>query len=268
MSVPRAIRAQYSDFTYRGIESFRFMDRAIFSARRQEAQKLVRIVMIYRGVLLFGAPGVGKSSLINAGFIPAIIDEGFAPERVRLQPRAEQELIIERIPTEAEGEPPFLPSLFAAEDDARARIVVSTERFKAIVAEARQESAPLFIFDQFEEFVTLFEEAPRPVEVANAKRAQDAVLDLLADLLRDHSLRVKLLFSFREDYFVKLARLFSLAPDLTDHHYRLRPPARSVVPEIIAGPFATPELKRHFGKELPREVVAGLLDEVAGDDAK
>src|SRR5258708_39582611 len=82
---------------YRGIEEFRFVDREIFFARQSDVLKLVRAVVIYRGVLLFGASGTGKSSLINAGLIPAILGEGYCPERIRLQPRPGQELIVERI---------------------------------------------------------------------------------------------------------------------------------------------------------------------------
>ena len=102
---------------YRGIEPFRFVDQPIFSARRDEVRKLVRLITIYRGIFFYGESGAGKSSLINAGLIPALRDEGFAPERVRVQPIAGQELVIERIALTDEGTPPFLPSRFAASAD-------------------------------------------------------------------------------------------------------------------------------------------------------
>jgi len=73
---------------YRGIEPFRFVDQPIFSARTDEVRKLVRLITIYRGIFFYGESGAGKSSLINAGLIPALRDEGFAPERVRVQPIA------------------------------------------------------------------------------------------------------------------------------------------------------------------------------------
>src|SRR6476660_6083634 len=92
---------------YRGIEPFRFVDQPIFSARTDEVRKLVRLITIYRGIFFYGDSGAGKSSLINAGLIPALRDEGFAPERVRVQPIAGQELVIERIALTDEGTPPF-----------------------------------------------------------------------------------------------------------------------------------------------------------------
>ena len=93
---------------YRGIEPFRFIDQPIFSARTGEVRKLIRLITIYRGIFFYGESGVGKSSLINAGLIPALRDEGFAPERVRVQPFAEKELVVERIALTEEGAPPFL----------------------------------------------------------------------------------------------------------------------------------------------------------------
>src|SRR5215475_6624790 len=88
---------------YRGIEPFRFIDQPIFFARPYEVRKLVRLVTIYRGIFFYGESGAGKSSLINAGLTPALRKEGFAPERVRVQPIAGQELVIERIPLTEEG---------------------------------------------------------------------------------------------------------------------------------------------------------------------
>src|SRR5437899_10068659 len=101
---------------YRGIAPFRFIDKPIFSARTDEVRNLLQLITIYRGIFFYGESGAGKSSLINAGLIPALRDEGFAPERVSVQPIAGQELVVERIALTDEG-PPFLPSRFAASAD-------------------------------------------------------------------------------------------------------------------------------------------------------
>ena len=102
-------------------------------ARTDEVRKLVRLITIYRGIYFYGESGAGKSSVINAGLIPALRDEGFVAERVRVQPIAGQELVIERIALTNEGAPPFLPSRFAACADEKApepaRVVLSVEEF-------------------------------------------------------------------------------------------------------------------------------------------
>ena len=50
---------------YKGIESFRFVDHAIFFARGTETLELLRRVVIYKGCLLFGTSGAGKSPRAN-----------------------------------------------------------------------------------------------------------------------------------------------------------------------------------------------------------
>ncbi|HEX8490884.1 MAG TPA: hypothetical protein VF626_07700, partial [Chthoniobacterales bacterium] len=92
---------------YRGIEPFRFIDRPIFFERRDETRRLIRLVSIYRGTLLYGESGTGKSSVINAGFIPAMLEEGFLPERLRVQPLPGGELVVERLALTDEGTAPF-----------------------------------------------------------------------------------------------------------------------------------------------------------------
>ncbi|HKC66501.1 MAG TPA: hypothetical protein VKB86_22850, partial [Pyrinomonadaceae bacterium] len=133
------------DMPYRGIESFRYVDQPIFFARGEETRKLLRYVAVYRGVLFYGDSGSGKSSLINAGFIPAIIEDGFTPDRLRLQPRPNEEIIVERISTIGDGKPPFLPSNFAKEDDGTPRVVLSATEMKRRLQELPKEARPLLI---------------------------------------------------------------------------------------------------------------------------
>lgn len=245
---------------FRGIESFRYVDAPIFFARDEESAKLVRLVTIYRGTLLYGDSGSGKSSLINARFLPDIIAEGFAPDRLRVQPRAAEEFIVERISLTSGNQPPFLSSSLAPKNSPEPRIVLSVAAFKKAVndAAAAEESAyPLLIFDQFEELVTQFEEAPSGRDMLTAARAVQAqIVDTILQLLRDQTLRVKLLFVFREDYLAKVHRLFARYPDLADRYLRLASPKLEALERIIRGPFD--EHPGHFGKEISPELTARL----------
>src|SRR5262249_53361911 len=96
-----------------GVEPFPLVGQPLFLPPAEEVRKLVRLITIYRGILFYGDSGVGKSSLISAGLVPALIDDGFRPERMRVQPVAGNEVLIERIPLTDECEPPFLDSNFA-----------------------------------------------------------------------------------------------------------------------------------------------------------
>lgn len=245
---------------YRGIESFRYADQSIFFARDVEAQKLLRYVTIYRGVLLYGDSGSGKSSLINAGFIPLVIMEGFTPDRLRVQPVPGEEIIVERIALDDKGKSGYLPSNFVEDNKSGARTVLSTVEFKQMLHDLPPGRRPLLIFDQFEEFATLFEEVPRGDMLKRAQQAQESILRLLVELMRDEKLAVKLLFVFREDYLAKLSKLFSRSPELLDQHLRITALSTAALNQIIRGSFEKfpGHFKKELSEELTRELTAAL----------
>jgi WD40 repeat protein len=224
---------------YRGIRPFRYVDHAIFFAREHERDRLASLVSVYRGAMLYGASGTGKSSLINAGLLPRAIELGFQPERVRVQPRAGEELVVERIATADDGSDP-LPSLLVDADDHSPRVVLSTDAFERRVEAACADHRPLLVFDQLEELCTLF-------ETDEHLRAQEQVVALLVRLLRA-PLPVKLLLVFREDYLGRVKELLAACPELVDQALQLTPLAPDVLPTIIRGPFE--RHPAHFAREL------------------
>ena len=222
---------------YRGIAPFRFLDQPIFFGRIAESRRLLRLVTMFRGVLLYGDSGAGKSSLLNARFIPEALADGFLPERIRVQPKVGAEIVVDRIAVRERGLPPFLPSnlVSAAEEP---RVVMSCEQLLEQLSRPNLQGYPLIILDQFEEFITLFEIAPRtPEEHAEAGEAQERLLNLLATFLIASAAPIKLLFAFREDYFTKLQKLFTRCRDLTDQSMRILPPSVDELPLTIRGPF-------------------------------
>ncbi len=229
---------------YRGIEAFRYIDYPIFFAREKETQRLLRFITIYRALLLYGDSGTGKSSLINAGLIRAALNNGFAPERLRIQPRSGEEIIIERISMTSEGGAPFLDSIFAQNQDDSPRVILSVEQFLQKLAAFKKQgsvglpnSCPLLIFDQFEEFITLFEEAPRDEAKEQAGKSQEAILDALVQLICDPFMSVKVLLAFREDYLAKFSKLFARCPGLQHQSIRMTSLHADALHDIIRGPF-------------------------------
>jgi WD40 repeat protein len=244
---------------YRGLDPFRYVDRDIFFEREDEVRKLVRLVTMYRGVLLYGESGAGKSSLINAGLVPAAIEEGFTPERLRVRPQHGEEIKVHRIRVR-EGEPAaFLPSLFADGPQAEERFCISIETLAERLMTLPADRRPLLIFDQFEELVTLFTVSQHDTR-EQTEAMQTAIATTLLKLLRHPDLPVKLLFVFREDYLAKIIKLFQLCPDLPDHHVRLTCPQLESVPRIIRGPFenAPARFERELSPELADKLKAAL----------
>lgn len=297
MSIPRTdapsdrvLAPGLPDKPYRGIESFRFVDQEIFAARAEEIWELLSNSVLYRAILLYGDSGTGKSSLINAGLLPRALAENYVPDRLRVQPIAGREIKIERIRT-CDEPPIYLPSNFTGlEPDVRAEsLELSIPAFRKRLEQLRPPGdqapsgdlfrapgatpRPLLIFDQFEEFITLFEEAQRggvtPEEKSarrQARRAQLHILVTLIKLIRDETLPVKIIFSFREDYLAKLSLLFDHCPEVLDHAQRLLPPRVDLLPEIIRAPFVHPALRTRFlrgGGEARSEISEELAEKIA-----
>src|SRR5678816_3921581 len=66
------------DHPWPGPDSFRTQDAAFFRGRDGEIKQLLQLVRRERSVVLYGASGLGKTSLINAGLIPRLGDDYFA----------------------------------------------------------------------------------------------------------------------------------------------------------------------------------------------
>jgi hypothetical protein len=216
---------------------------------------LTNLVSVYRGVLLYGETGSGKSSLVNAGLFPEATRLGFTPERVRVQPRASEEIVVEPILSAAHNEEAeeVLPSVLALDDEPSARTVLAMEVFEERVRTAAERHRLLLIFDQFEEIVTLFDEA-------RSRDVQQHLVGHLVRLLRG-SLPVKVLLSFREDYLGRIKEMLSACPELIDQALRIAPPSAEALPTIIRGPFD--RYPDHFARELSPALAQSLVTKLA-----
>jgi hypothetical protein len=235
---------------YRGAEAFRFVDQKIFLARQEETRALLQKLTIHRGVVLYGESGVGKSSLVNAGLIPAAVERGLGVNRILVQPREGAEIVCERIPLGETG-PPFLsPSL--VEEQAEHRIELTIAECERRVRAQRQPH--LLIFDQFEEIITLFRDA-------NAARRTE-IVQMLLRLFYAEGLKVKVLLVFREDYLAKIADLLVLAPEWMAQSSWLRAPDKSVALDIIRAPFDETKLSPAFPKRFSEETMKKLAEQL------
>jgi hypothetical protein len=251
---------------FRGIYSFRYADRSVFFARARETIELVQLVSVYRGVLLYGNSGAGKSSLVNAGLIPAMEELGYTAERYRLQPREGEQLVLEPIADGGDESPG--PLARARRGAAPAPEVLSLEALEARCMQLAEGERRLLVFDQFEEIVTLFQEAPQNRPVSELLTVQESIVEALVRLLNNATLRVKLLFVFREDYLAHVVRLFALAPYLRDQYLRLTPPRADALLEIIRGPFdAHPgRYRTEISPALAQELADALAERAVADE--
>jgi len=243
------------DEPYRGIKPFRYADRFIFSARDWEKDQLLNIILLYRGSLLYGQSGIGKSSLVNAGLVPLLLQNNLQAEVIRVYPNREETFRISRIEN---TDSTYFPSIFEGTVGACPdldRTVISLQDFKRqLFAESARfdqdnnRPIPVLIFDQFEELITLFEEtgktavAQNDLPVAERRDFQAELIAFFRECYYNPDLKIKILFSFREDYLAKFSQLFRAIPDLRDHSLRIKAIDKEDIYGIIACPFSRNEL--------------------------
>jgi uncharacterized protein with WD repeat len=241
---------------YRGIEPFRYADRANFFGRAGAIDELFAKILLYRLVVLFGESGAGKSSLLNAGLIPALQKEGLLAERLRVRPDPEASIIVERIPTTQRKDADFLPSIFSGIGEnhpSGPTIGCSINSFLSTVRTRAAESRPLLIFDQFEELFTLFEQ-----KQTEGQELKLRILETLFQIVSDHELRAKVVIVIREDFLGKLEILVRSYPQVLDHRVRLRYLPADNACSAILGPFGP-------GNVLPSSLSADLAEKIVND---
>lgn len=255
MSAPTAHLSE----PYRGPEEFRYVDRAIFKERDEEIWEILQLITMYRGVVIYGESGHGKSSLVNAGLVPELVQRGYSVDRVRVQPTARGEFLVERISELEQGVPPFLESgLIPGTIGASESTLTDAE-----LAEALSGTPPgkrrLLVFDQFEEIVTRFEESSKTAsDDKDTQAVRSRIIARIESILDSDSLAVKLLFVFREDYMAPIRSLLSRRPEVFRQYYWLRAPSTGKTQAIVEGPLQLSQFNDRLQKFPVQELVAQL----------
>ncbi|MFJ4568162.1 hypothetical protein ACIP4U_31690 [Streptomyces caelestis] len=274
---------------YRGLASYRREDTRWFFGRERSTEALVaqlRAVAVTGGlVMLVGASGAGKSSLLNAGLVPALrggalsdgapSDDGEdgdreggsggrATEVVQLVPGGDPLAELTRCIPELEpvvsamitaGEPTAEDPVVAATVDPR--VQRGRDIRAAVAAWARREAPagarPVVIVDQFEETFTLCpDEAERRafVEILHAACAPGGDGDPAPAVV---------VLGIRADFYERCLRYPELADALQHRHMVLGPLTSAELREAVTGPA------KAVGLELEPGLAELIVREVSTD---
>jgi hypothetical protein len=222
-----------------GLFSYTEETRAYFHGRDEEAGELARRVQRKPLTVLFGQSGLGKTSLLRAGLVPRLREQGYCPVYVRIDYAPSSPAPAEQIKqaifratkaaghwtrpgTAIEGETlwEFLHHRGDLLRDAQGTMLM-----------------PLLIFDQFEEIFTLGH-----ADDSGRQRAKEFLADL-ADLVEnrapaalearlDHDDKAaddfdfaradyRILIALREDYLAHLEGVKAIMPSITQNRMRL-----------------------------------------------
>jgi tetratricopeptide (TPR) repeat protein len=222
---------------WRGFLAYMENDREFFLGREHDTGALLALVQRATVVVLYGQSGLGKTSVVQAGLLPALRDLDFLPIRLQLDHG-------ENAPTFARQ----IKAALAAELD-HAKVAGPRpgpdetlweffhRRDTDFWGPRNRLLTPVIVLDQFEEAFTLGQQN----EIATARVAEfaaelaaliehnptDAVrrrLEANLDEARKYDLRrqaVKFIFSLREDFLPHLDTWRERMPSLLPYRYRL-----------------------------------------------
>jgi len=255
MGLPLADRNPYV-----GPRSFEREDRGIFFGRDDEVDALLSLIIAHREVLLYAQSGAGKTSLLSAGLIPRLEEEGF-----EALPVARVRGMLPAQANTSQAANPYVWNVLLSWGeglpDAEAALggEVTLTQFLA------QRPHPLgkdgfpkpraAIFDQFEELFTFYSE--------RWPDREDFFVQLRDALNADPLLRVVLVM--REDYIAQLDPYLDILPDRLRTRFRLERLRRAEALQAIVGPASAtgrryaPGVAERLADDLLRIQVVNLL---------
>jgi Sulfatase-modifying factor enzyme 1/CHAT domain len=221
---------------YRALLAFGVEDAARFFGRDQAVDALQARVAEHQLVVVHGRSGAGKSSLLHAGLVPRLFDEGWLPLVIRSGAAPLLSLRDALAPPSLGIRPALLDSL----------------RLPDLLGLLCREALPsgkrlLLVIDQAEE---LFTSQP---DVA----AREAFAHDLAGCLNDPQLPTHFLLSIRGDHLSDLDQLARLLPAILDQRYLVMPLSRAEAEEAIVRPLGL--------LQPPHAVEPALLAELLDD---
>jgi WD domain, G-beta repeat len=218
-----------------GLASFNESAERFFHGRADEQAALRRLVTQAPLTVMFGASGLGKTSLLQAGLFPMLRLEHYLPVYVRLDLADESGPLVDQL------------ALALWREVKQWRVDAPAATFGESTWEYLHREAlelwsrdnrlltPVFVLDQFEEIFTLG--GARPVErdrlivdladlienripehVSRGRMASDTASGLAVD-----SQRYKIVLSFREDFLPQVEGLRRHVPSILQNRLRLLP---------------------------------------------
>ncbi|MDX2827915.1 helix-turn-helix domain-containing protein [Streptomyces ipomoeae] len=242
---------------YRGLARFETGDSGLFFGRERLTGDLVGLMRRCRFAAVFGPSGIGKSSLLRAGLVPALRqaqDEGPKLSGIRILTPGDQlartyDLVLGASATDATGDSgggaadtgKRAPTAALAGGSGGAGRRRRGDRDDAHV----REGDTLVIVDQFEEVFTLCHDT--------AERAR--FIDLLLTARNPES-RLRVLLAVRADFYGRCAEHRELAEALGDANLLAGPMSSAELREVIVKPAAA------AGLTVERALTTRLVDEI------
>jgi hypothetical protein len=240
LNLPDAPPLDASRNPYRGLESFDEAHKDLFWGRQALTQKLTEFVTTHALTVVLGASGSGKSSLVKAGLVPQLRQQGWAvlpPLRPGESPFKALNQVLESVKLS-----PVTPSMSGNSSG----LLTSTQSLDFWFREHPQTHL-LVVIDQFEELLTLCRD---PQE-------RQKFLQALAEGIARYPQQLHLVLTLRSDFEAQF-RNTTLEPEWQAARFIVPAMTREELRQAVEEPASARVM--YFE---PHELVEQLIDEVA-----
>ena len=223
---------------YKFLDYYTENDQGLFFGREEEIENICSRILARRSFLLYGRSGVGKSSILRAGVIPRLQDQGHLTCIIRsfTDPLQHMQRMVRRLVT-GNGAGGFDPDGASLQELLRRNWSGSASRI-------------VVMLDQFEEFFLLLDEQGR-----------EAFVDELGVIMEDDGLPLQFVFVMREDMLAEMSRLKPAVPEIFHHEYRLGRLTSEQAAQAITGPAW------RVGCRFEDALVDRLLEDLSDEDS-
>ena len=219
---------------YKYLSPYQTEDAGIFHGRQSAIRELLERIRRQEHTLLWGRPGVGKSSLINAGLMPPLLRQGWLVLRVG-----------------GYGYPTSMLRLALDVERVQVPLTETADLCALISATLKATGQPLAIFfDQFERFL---------LNLPETERRRFVEEFALCHSLDWHG-RVRFVFAVRSDFFSDMGSTFQQrVPEILDGSYVLTPMTRDEARLAILEPVVGRAV--HYDHDFVDQVLLAHLDD-------
>ncbi len=246
------------DSPYQGLEPFYESDAAFFFGRERETKLIIASMFASSLTLLYGASGVGKSSVLRAGVLPRLLER---PDLLPIvfpvllnEPRSKSASLLARgwqddpLGGIKETVAAALLNVAGKRLSASAREFFSASRMRPLrefLAACHEFSGRrlMVVLDQFEEYSLYHPE-------------DDPFAEQFPSAITPGDLSVSFLVALREDALAKLDRFKGKIPTLWDSYRRIDHLSHAAAEEAIRLPL------REYHRQHPNDPSFGIEDEL------
>ena len=261
---------------WKGLHFYTEEDRDIFFGREREADEMLRLVKRDTLSVLFARSGLGKTSLLHAGVVPQLREQGFSPVLLRVgsllaAQSAVGQVVDTTLVTAAKEEVDVTPvgeSPAAMSPTGWSGTLWEFFHAHEFWGKRNDLVTPVLIFDQFEEVFTLDRNGMDASEFLEqlADLAEERVPQSLQRRLGATGKRLpfeacsqsyKIVLALREEFVSKLDSLRPIMPAVMRNRFALEP---------LNAENAMAVVRRAGGEWISEQVARQIVAAVAGED--